>query len=288
MNEQTREQKFLSRLKPKGKKHRSQRDKKAGTESQTKRAPTTEELQQEAAHIRQSNAEHATERLLRFAQELEKVGGRPHWARDPAEARGWLLELTAQPGISTIVRCPYPDLEMLQMDEALTERGIRIIDAGFTAWLERQPDDYRQRVQQVEGAEREALLAPYRAEWLAACASAQVGLSGANYAIAASGTLVLLSGQNSGRLASLLPPVHVALIIAERILYTVEEAVALIRADYAYPPNTPFPASSVTFITGPSRTADIEQTLSIGVHGPKEIHVIILDEAAARIAIEGH
>ena len=287
MKEQTREQAFLSRLKPKGKKQRTPPGEKAGKEPLTRPSPTPAELQQQAAHIRQSNAERATEHLLRFAQELELVGGRPHWARDPAEARSWLLELTAKPGMQKVVRCPHPDLETLQMDEALTERGIRIIDAGFADWLEHQPDDYRQHVQQARGPERETLLAPYRAEWLAACASAQVGLSGANYAIAASGTLVLLSGQNSGRLASLLPPVHVAIITAAHILYTVEEAVTLIRADHTYPPNAPFPASSVTFITGPSRTADIEQTLSIGVHGPKEIHVIILDEAAARIAVEG-
>jgi len=67
---------------------------------------------------------------------------------------------------------------------------------------------------------------------------------------------------------SLVPPVHIAILDASRIVETLGEALALLRKDDEISP-------AVTFITGPSRTADIELTLAIGVHGPRELYVII-------------
>ncbi len=102
-----------------------------------------------------------------------------------------------------------------------------------------------------------------------ACATAGVGITSAAYALADTGSLVMLSSAEQARLISLLPPVHVAIIESSRILTGLDELLSL----------TPLPAdlsSSMVFITGPSRTADIEQILIRGVHGPGEIHVIIV------------
>ena len=95
-----------------------------------------------------------------------------------------------------------------------------------------------------------------------------VGVSTAQAAIAETGTLVLDSACERHRLVSLVPPVHVAIIDAATIFHTLGEALA-----FVYRNNDISPA--VTFITGPSRTADIELTLAIGVHGPQELYVII-------------
>jgi L-lactate dehydrogenase complex protein LldG len=69
-------------------------------------------------------------------------------------------------------------------------------------------------------------------------------------------------------LVSLVPPVHIAIVRASQIYRTLSEVLSLIRKDKEISP-------AVTFITGPSRTADIELTLAIGVHGPQELYVII-------------
>ena len=102
------------------------------------------------------------------------------------------------------------------------------------------------------------------------------GLSGAQWGIAETGSLVLSSDNERHRLVSLLPTVHVALLRAPRILGGLDEA--LRRVAGGDPEALP---RAVTFVTGPSRTADIELTLVVGVHGPKELHVIVLQEELA-------
>jgi L-lactate dehydrogenase complex protein LldG len=97
-----------------------------------------------------------------------------------------------------------------------------------------------------------------------------VGISTVQAAIAETGTLVLDSSRERNRLVSLVPPVHIAIVDASTIFQTLGEALAFIHQD-----GTPSPV--VTFITGPSRTADIELTLTIGVHGPQELYVIVND-----------
>jgi L-lactate utilization protein LutC len=94
-----------------------------------------------------------------------------------------------------------------------------------------------------------------------------VGISTAQAAIAETGTLVLDSACERHRLVSLVPPVHIAVVKASAIVETLSEALALLQEKEISP--------AITFITGPSRTADIELTLAIGVHGPQELYVIV-------------
>jgi L-lactate utilization protein LutC len=98
--------------------------------------------------------------------------------------------------------------------------------------------------------------------------SYDVGISTAQAAIAETGTLVLDSADERHRLVSLIPPVHIAIVDASRICETLGEALALLRQDKEL-------SRAVTFVTGPSRTADIELTLTVGVHGPQELYVIV-------------
>lgn len=108
-----------------------------------------------------------------------------------------------------------------------------------------------------------------RTELRELCANAAVGISSADFALADTGSLVLFSSAEEARMISLLPPCHVAIIPRERILSSLDDLFS----------NTPFPAersSSMVLITGPSRTADIEQFLVRGVHGPGEVHVVIV------------
>ena len=95
-----------------------------------------------------------------------------------------------------------------------------------------------------------------------------VGITRAQAAIAETGTLVLDSSRERNRLVSVVPPVHIAIVAASRIYATLADVLALLQSGKEVSP-------AITFITGPSRTADIELTLTIGVHGPKELHVII-------------
>src|SRR6185503_17060568 len=109
----------------------------------------------------------------------------------------------------------------------------------------------------------------------AALLAAELGVSCAQWGIAETGTLVLESARERHRLVSLLPPVHVALLPSARLLGTLGEALAALRTSIGGPASR-----TITFITGPSRTADIELTLVVGVHGPRELHVLLHDSPA--------
>jgi L-lactate dehydrogenase complex protein LldG len=100
-------------------------------------------------------------------------------------------------------------------------------------------------------------------------AAATLGITGADAALADTGSIALVSGPGRGRLASLLPPVHIAIVERTRMMRSLPDLL-LERPDVATA------GSNLVCITGPSRTADIEHTLSRGVHGPKEVHVILV------------
>ncbi len=108
-----------------------------------------------------------------------------------------------------------------------------------------------------------------REELRAICSTAACGITGADYALADTGTLVMLSSRQEARLISLLPPVYIAVIAHERLLTGLDELLSIL-------PKPAEQTSSMVLITGPSRTADIEQILVRGVHGPGEIHVVVV------------
>lgn len=104
-------------------------------------------------------------------------------------------------------------------------------------------------------------------------ANTDIGITGADFAIADTGTLVLLSGPKQPRLTSLLPPVHIAILKKETIVPNIHALFARLGTSYE---NYDKLCSCISFITGPSRTADIELNLTLGVHGPGRAIVIIV------------
>ena len=110
-----------------------------------------------------------------------------------------------------------------------------------------------------------------RDELKAACAAADIGITSVDYALAATGSFVMLSSQSEARLVSLSPPAHIAIFPRSLLLANLAELLALV-------PRPADQTSSMVLITGPSRTADIEQILVRGVHGPGEVYAVIVDE----------
>ena len=101
-------------------------------------------------------------------------------------------------------------------------------------------------------------------------ASDASGITGSFCAIAETGTLLLLGSAATPKATALLPDTHIAVVRKERIVRTMEDAFALMRHEVGEPPRSTF------FVSGPSRTADIEQTIVIGAHGPYRVHVILI------------
>lgn len=97
-----------------------------------------------------------------------------------------------------------------------------------------------------------------------------VGITGAFCAIAETGTLMMCSGPQTPPAASLLPETHIAVVPCNRVVARMEDAWSLLRVEHAEMPR------AVNFVSGPSRTADIEQTVTLGAHGPYRVHVILI------------
>lgn len=98
----------------------------------------------------------------------------------------------------------------------------------------------------------------------------KVGITGTYCALAENGTLMLLSGRDTHATTSLLPDTHIAIVPASRIVRAMEDGWDLLRREHDSLPR------QVNFVSGPSRTADIEMTLVMGAHGPSRVHVIIV------------
>ena len=107
-----------------------------------------------------------------------------------------------------------------------------------------------------------------------------VGITGCFCAIAETGTLMLLSGPDTPPGASLLPETHIAIVTSNRIVRGMEDAWELLRAERGV-----VLPRAVNFVSGPSRTADIEQTVTLGAHGPYRVHIILF--GASTIAASG-
>lgn len=97
-----------------------------------------------------------------------------------------------------------------------------------------------------------------------------VGITGVFCAVAETGTLAVLSGPDTSATTSLLPETHIAVVPAARIVRGMEDAFDLVRVECGELPR------AVNFISGPSRTGDIEQTLVLGAHGPYRVHIVIV------------
>lgn len=109
-----------------------------------------------------------------------------------------------------------------------------------------------------------------RLEARAARGDDPVGVTGVYCALAETGTLMVVSGRDTPATTSLLPETHVALVPLARVVPYMEDAWDLLRAEHGQLPR------AVNFISGPSRTADIEQTLVLGAHGPRRVHIVLV------------
>jgi L-lactate dehydrogenase complex protein LldG len=171
----------------------------------------------------------------RFRQALEAVAGRCLIVRDEAEAAGALRQIAEQRNSQRVA----------VSDSPLAGRVVRL--AALAA------------AEVLENAAAEALF------------DCDLGVTGAQWGVAETGTLVLESDAERHRLASLVPSAHVALVEARNVRHTLGEVLRAIneRGEGGL-------SRAVTFITGPSRTSDIELTLAIGVHGPAELYVVVI------------
>ena len=228
---------------------------KAGASTPPKATPSGAD----ATHLRQRAQEalalmdNARGQLVeKLCQTATARGWRVARAYDTEQAVDHVVKVAGDVGASLVVRSAQEVFDGLPVDGALAQRGITTTIMGGE-----------------ERGGREAMRQ--------AAVDAQLGITGADYAIAETGSVVLLPSPRMSRLTSLLPPVHLAIVRPQEILGTLDDLFLLRRLDFY---ERGVMAPYLNFITGPSRTADIEQQIVIGVHGPREVHMLVWDDRA--------
>ena len=103
-------------------------------------------------------------------------------------------------------------------------------------------------------------------------ANCDISITGCESLVARTGTIVMSSAQTSGRTTSVYAPIHICIAFTNQLVYDLKDALQAVKDKYG----NNFP-SLLTFATGPSRTADIEKTLVVGVHGPKEVYLFLVE-----------
>jgi L-lactate dehydrogenase complex protein LldG len=184
--------------------------------------------------------------IARFASEATAVGGQVHIVADHAAAAVKLGEIIDGVAPRSALCWQHPALDRIGLGDLLAARGI-----------ERLTHDVLSPLPAAE--QRSRMLA------------AGIGISGVTWAVAETGTIAMYSGPGTERLASLLPPVHVALAERQQLLPDLFDLFA--KFDDASGGTLP---SNLALITGPSKTGDIELRLTTGVHGPGIWHVIVV------------
>jgi L-lactate dehydrogenase complex protein LldG len=164
--------------------------------------------------------------------------------------------------------------EFIENEQAIREFIIGLIEersfSSFTIW----ESDLLQRLHLCRDLQNKGLnfASPDNKEEMA---KADVGITEADFAIADSGTLVLIAHERQPRSVSLIPPIHIAIVKASLILRNINDLFTQLSDSISEKSSIDEITSCMTFITGPSRTADIELNLTLGVHGPKEIFVLV-------------
>ncbi len=190
----------------------------------------------------------------RFESELESLGCNSYRASTLGELEEKLCSILEQVQAQSVVLSRNPIINRLQIGKLLEDRGQRVV---------RWPESTAEQ--------------PERSLFSDECFGAGAGITGVDFALAETGSLVLTSFTEGSQLTSLAPPVHIALYRRSQIRASLDEV--LQNLPVSRDPARPSPARSLVFVSGTSRTADIEQILVRGVHGPRSVHAILVEDS---------
>jgi L-lactate dehydrogenase complex protein LldF len=273
----------------------------AGRNQRFAELPDAEAVRDRGRAIRIETLSHLDRYLEQFAANVERRGGRVHWAADAAEARAIILGIvraaTPTPPHShtpLVAKSKSMVSEEIALNHALEAAGIRAVETDlgeFIVQLRRETPSHlitpavhlrREDVSELFHKEFgmkptldvEAMTAVARAELRRVFFGADVGLSGVNFGVAETGTIAIVTNEGNARLCTTLPRVHVALMGLERLVPTLADLEVMLRL-LPRSATAQKLTSYVSLLTGPRRPDEPD--------GPEELHVVLLDNGRSRV-----
>ena len=250
--------------------------------------PEFEALRDQAKAIKDHTLAHLDLYLEAFEQRVIEQGGKVHWARDAAEARAVVLRLCKAAGARSVTKSKSMVAEEIGLNEALEANGIAPVETDLGEYIVQLAGETPSHIlapaihmtkERIAGLfaehhgtppaeEPEALLAEARRELRQRYFEAEVGITGANFLIAETGSVVLVTNEGNAELTQGLPKLHIVIASLEKVVPTLEDACTLLRVLARSATGQEFSAYT-TVLTGPKRPADLD--------GPTSFHVVLVD-----------
>jgi L-lactate dehydrogenase complex protein LldF len=255
--------------------------------------PEGQALRDRARGIKEATLQHLDVHLARLADSVERLGGHVHWATTAAEAREIILRLCRDRQVRMAVKSKSMATEEIELNEALEEAGVAAVETDLGEYIiqlarEKPSHIIAPAIHKTKGqvaelfskalggtfpADPEVLTKVARQELREKFLSADMGITGANFAVAETGTVVLVTNEGNGRMVTSLPRIHVAVMGIEKVIPSMTDLMVFL-AILARSATGQKLSSYTTLVRGPRQPGEAE--------GPDEFHLILMDNGRAR------
>jgi L-lactate dehydrogenase complex protein LldF len=256
--------------------------------------PQWEELRQIASDIRLHTIENMDVYLTRFEATLQAAGGHVHWATTAEDARQIVIQITKEHNVKNAVKSKSMATEEIELNHALEEVGIETLETDLGEYIiqlagtgpshiivpavhlkkEEIADLFSEKLHIDAPADPIELARIARETLRKKFLDADMGISGANFLVAETGTLVMVTNEGNGRMVSTMPDLHVAVVGIDKIIPDWESLTVFLKL-LARSATGQKLSTYTQFITGPRRVE--------GEFGPKEFHIVILDNGRSNV-----
>jgi L-lactate dehydrogenase complex protein LldF len=253
-----------------------------------------QKLRQAGHDLRLHAVTHLDHYLTQVEERVRQAGGHVHWARDAAEANRLLLEIARRHGVRLAVKSKSMVTEEIGLNHALEGAGIRVLETDLGEYIvqllgigpahivvpafhlskEEIADLFRRKLGVEAPSEAQQLTQIARNKLREEFLSADMGISGGNFLVAETGTVVLVTNEGNGRMCTTVPPVHAAVVGIDKVVPDWESLTVLLKL-LARSATGQKLSCYTSFISGPARSK--EET------GPQEYHLVLLDNGRSRI-----
>ncbi len=256
--------------------------------------PALAELRDQGHEARMRVIRDLDAHVRRFRDAVEANGGKTTFARTAAEACDYVVEVCRARGARLAAKSKSMLSEELALNDALERAGVRAVETDLGEYvmqlagehpthilapaIEKTREDAAALLSRAEGvaveADLSAIASAARRQLRETFQTADVGITGANFAVVETGTIVLVTNEGNGRLVSSLPRTHIALVGMERLVANLSDLAVLLRLLARSATGQRF-SSYTTLLTGPRREGETD--------GPEELHVVIVDNGRSRL-----
>lgn len=253
-----------------------------------------EALRTSAREIKKETIENLDKYLIMLEKNVKRAGGKVHWAVDAEEASNIIVNIAREGNVKSVVKSKSMATEEIELNSSFEDAGIKVVETDLGEYIIQLAGEHPSHIiapaihktkEDISKLFSEKLGTPHydkpeeltkvarerlRSEFL----NADMGVSGANFAVAETGTIIVVENEGNARLTTTVPKIHVALVGIEKLIPHYED-LSLFLTVLARSATGQKSSTYVSFITGPKHSTDMD--------GPEEFHLVLLDNGRSKI-----